>query len=108
MGSGDLDKRSEKIAHLPPAREMEELPNISALPRNFTPINSMHESEEIIEDDTRPPSVLSERRGTKKRKKTSTATIPSSRRKKSKAHAGTKYAFHPRKHGEVLKILFWS
>ena len=108
VGSGDLDKRSEKIAHLPPAREMEELPNISALPRNFTPINSMHESEEIIEDDTRPPSVLSERRGTKKRKKMSTATIPSSRRKKSKAHAGTKYAFHPRKHGEVLKILFWS
>ena len=83
VGSGDLDNRSEKIAHLPPAREMEELPNISALPRNFTPINSMHESEEIIEEDTRPPSVLSERRGTKKRKKMSTATIPSSRRKKS-------------------------
>ena len=83
VGSGDLDNKSEKIAHLPPAHEMEELPTISALPRNFTLINSTHESEEIIEEDTRPPSVLSERRGTKKRKKVSTSTIPSSRRKKS-------------------------
>jgi len=83
VGSGDVDNRSEKIAHLPSAHEMEELPTISALPRNFTLINSMHESEEIIEEDTRPPSVLSERRGTKKRKKMSTSTIPSSRRKKS-------------------------
>lgn len=84
VSSADLDNRSEKNApHLPPTHEMEELPNISTLPRNFTLINSMHESEEIIEEDTRPPSVLSERRGTKKRKKMSTATIASSRRKKS-------------------------
>lgn len=83
VSSADLDNRSEKNAHLPPTHEMEEPPNISALPRNFTLINSMHESEEIIEEDTRPPSVLSERRGTKKRKKMSTATIASSRRKKS-------------------------
>ena len=71
------------IAHLPPAHEMEELPSISALPRKFTLINSTHESEEIIEEDTRPPSVLPERRGTKKRKKMSTSTVPSSSRKKS-------------------------
>lgn len=83
VSSADLDNKSEKNAHLPPTHEMEEPPNISALPRNFTLINSMHESEEIIEEDTRPPSVLSERRGTKKRKKMSPATIGSSRRKKS-------------------------
>lgn len=81
MNSEDLDNRSEKIAHLPPTQEIEELPTISALPRNFTLINSMHESEEIIEEDTRPSSVLSERRGTKKRKKTS--SVPSSRKKSS-------------------------
>lgn len=81
MSSGDLDNRSEKTAQLPPAPDTEELPSISALPRNFTLINSMHESEEIIEEDTRPSSVLSERRGTRKKKKS--ITVPTSRRKKS-------------------------
>ena len=81
MSSGDLDNRSEKIVHLPPAPETEELPTLSALPRNFTLINSMHESEEIIEEDTRPSSVLSVRRGAKKKKKS--MTVPTSHRKKS-------------------------
>ncbi|KAL9951739.1 hypothetical protein ACROYT_G044463 [Oculina patagonica] len=81
MSSGDLDNGSEKTAHHPPAPKTEELPIISALPRNFTLINSMHESEEIIEEDTRPSSVLSERRGTRKKKKS--ITVPTTRRKKS-------------------------
>ena len=79
VDDGQLDNRSERIAHLPPADEMEELPAISALPRKFT---LTHESEKIIKEDTRPPLVLSERRATKKRKKMSTSAVPSSRRKK--------------------------
>ena len=81
MSSGDLENRSEKTGNLPPPTDTGELPTISALPRNFTLINSMHESEEIIEEDTRPASVLSDRRSTKKKKKQ--ITVPTSRRKKS-------------------------
>lgn len=80
ISSGDLDNRSEKAGNLP-APDGEELPDLSALPRNFTLINSMHESEEIIEEDTRPHSVLSERRGTRKKKKY--PSLQSSRLKKS-------------------------
>ena len=36
VDNGELDNRSERIAHLPPAHEMEELATISALPRKFT------------------------------------------------------------------------
>lgn len=78
--SGDLDNVVEKGGALPP-QASEELPRISALPRNFTLINSMHESEEIIEEDSRPSSVLSERRGTKKKKLH--PGVQSSHRKKS-------------------------
>ena len=95
--------RSERIAHLPPAHEMEELPSISALPRKFALINSTHENEEIIEEDTGPPSILSERRGTKKRKKMSTFAVPSSRRKSSSSLSRSWVAFKtensPQKNG---------
>ena len=69
VDNGELDNRSERITLLSPAHEMEELPTISALPRKFTLINSTHESEEIIEEDTRPLSVFFERSGTKNIKK---------------------------------------
>lgn len=81
MSSEELDNRSDKMAANLSAPEGEDLPSLSALPRNFTLINSTHESEEIIEEDTRPPSVLSRRSTVKKKKKH--PTLPTSRRKKS-------------------------
>lgn len=80
MSSGDLENGVEKEGTLLP-QTSEELPRLSALPRNFTLINSTHESEEIIEEDSRPSSVLSERRGMKKKKLH--PGVQSSRRKKS-------------------------
>ena len=61
----------------------EEMPPITALPRNFTLINSTHESEEIIEEDTRrPASAVSERRnGSSKRRQKPVHISPSYRQK---------------------------
>ena len=60
----------------------EEMLPITALPRNFTLINSTHESEEIIEEDTRPASAFSERRnGSSKRRHKPVDSSPSYRQK---------------------------
>ena len=86
MSSGDIDRKSERTVNLSSAEGNGELPSITSLPRNFTLINSTHESEEIIEEDTRPTSVLSERRNgvNKKRSRTGLAVSNSaSHRKKS-------------------------
>ncbi|XP_015778295.1 PREDICTED: potassium voltage-gated channel subfamily A member 1-like [Acropora digitifera] len=60
----------------------EEMPPITALPRNFTLINSTHESEEIIEEDTRSTPAVSERRnGSSKRRHKPVHSSPSYRQK---------------------------
>lgn len=79
ISSGDLDNKPDNMAM---SADNEGLV-ISALPRNFTLINSMHESEEIIEEDTRPASVRSERRNGVNNRKKKSITVQASRRKKS-------------------------
>lgn len=82
MSSGDIDNKSERMANFSPS-DGGELPVITALPRNFTLINTMHESEEIIEEDMRPASVISERCNGVTKKRNKSTTVSASHRKKS-------------------------
>ena len=83
ISSGELDNKPDKVHDLS-GTDSEILPAISSLPRNFTLINSTHESEEIIEEaETRPASVLSEHRNGVIKKRNKTANLPVSHRKKS-------------------------
>ena len=82
MSSGDIDNKPEKMENLS-AADGKELPAITALPRNFTLINAMHESEEIIEEDSRPSLALSERRNGVNKKRNKSLSASTSHRKKS-------------------------
>lgn len=83
ISSEELDNKPDKVNDLS-GTDSEILPAISSLPRNFTLINSTHESEEIIEEaETRLASVLSEHRNGVIKKRNKTANLPASHRKKS-------------------------
>lgn len=83
ISSRELDNKPDKVHDLS-GTDSEILPAISSLPRNFTLINSTHESEEIIEEaETRPASVLSEHRNGVIKKRNKTTNLPVSHRKKS-------------------------
>ena len=73
---------NEEMVNMCAKDEAGQLPPITALPRNFTLINSTHESEEIIEEDTRPASVIPERRcGSSKKRHMPVNGSPSYQRK---------------------------
>lgn len=103
ISSGDMDRKSEMTVNLSSADGSGELPTITSLPRNFTLINSTHESEEIIEEDTRPASVLSERLNGVNKKRNRSLAVSASRRKKSNSSLSKSWVERKREHSLVEK-----